>query len=205
MDVYITAIGGGHSFRNDGKSRFDDVTELAHAKGPNGWLSGAAFVDIDNDGDLDLFLCNYVTWTPEIDKVQGFQISGLGRAYGPPTSFPGSLCALLRNDSGHFTDISEESGIQVRTPDLKVPLAKALGVAPFDVDGDGLVDIAVANDTVQNFLFHNLGHGKFEEVAILSGVAFDQSGSPRGAWAAIGPASAMTTGLAWQSATSPMR
>src|SRR5208337_3618256 len=98
-------------YRNDGKGHFDDATEAAHAKGPNGWLTGAAFLDIDNDGDLDLFLCNYITWTPEIDKVQGFQISGLGRAYGPPTSFPGSLCALLRKDSGHFTDISEESGV----------------------------------------------------------------------------------------------
>ena len=93
LDIYITAIGGGHLFRNDGKGHFDDVTEASNARGPNGWLSGAAFVDIDNDGDLDLFICNYVTWTPEIDKVQGFQISGLGRAYGPPTSFPGSLCA----------------------------------------------------------------------------------------------------------------
>jgi enediyne biosynthesis protein E4 len=68
----------------------------------------------------------------------------------------------------------------VRTPDLKVPVAKSLGVAPYDVDGDGLVDIAVANDTVQNFLFHNKGQGRFEEIAIPSGVAFDQSGSPRG-------------------------
>lgn len=189
-DVYITSIGGGHLFRNDGKGHFEDVTAAANARGPNGWLTGAAFLDIDNDGDLDLFLCNYINWTPEIDKVQGFQISGLGRAYGPPTSFSGSLCALLRNDGGRFTDISEESGVQVRTPDLKVPLSKALGVAPFDIDGDGLVDIAVANDTVQNFLFHNKGKGKFEEVAILSGVAFDQSGSPRGGmgcdWACFG-------------------
>ena len=88
-----------------------------------------------------------------------------------------------------FTDISEPPGIQVRTPDLKVPVGKSLGVAPYDVDGDGLVDIAVANDTVQNFLFHNKGGGKFEEIAILSGVAFDQSGSPRGGmgidWAAV--------------------
>ncbi len=190
VDVYITGVGGGHLFRNDGKGHFEDVTAAANARGPNGWLTGAAFLDIDNDGDLDLFVCNYVTWTPDIDKVQGFQISGLGRAYGPPTSFPGSLCTLLRNDAGHFTDISEEAGVQVRTPDLKAPLAKSLGVAPFDVDGDGLVDIAVANDTVQNFLFHNLGKGKFEELAMMSGVAFDKSGSPRGGmgcdWACFG-------------------
>jgi hypothetical protein len=180
-DLYVTSIGGGHLFRNDrAKGKFEDVTKAANASGPNGWLTGAAFLDIENDGDLDLFVCNYVTWTPEIDQVQGFQLTGLGRAYGPPTSFGGSFCALLRNDGGRFLDISEESGIQVRTPDLKVPLAKALGVAPYDIDGDGLVDLAVANDTVQNFLFHNKGKGKFEEIAITTGVAFDQSGSPRG-------------------------
>ena len=159
-DLYVTAIGRGYLFRNDGKGHFDDVTAAANAKGPNGWLTGAAFLDIDNDGDLDLFIGNYITWTPEIDKVQGFQLTGIGRAYGPPTSFSGSFCALLRNDGGLFTDISEQAGIQVRTPDLKVPVGKSLGVAPYDVDGDGLVDIAVANDTVQNFFFHNKGHGQ---------------------------------------------
>jgi hypothetical protein len=179
-DLYVTSIGKGHLLENDGKGHFTDVTAAANAAGPNGWLTGAAFIDIENDGDLDLFIGNYITWTPEIDKVQDFQLTGIGRAYGPPAHFGGSLCALLRNDAGRFTDISEESGIQVRTPDLKDPMAKALGIAPYDVDGDGLVDIAVANDTVQNFLFHNKGGGKFEEIAIVTGVAFDQSGSPRG-------------------------
>jgi len=186
-DLYVTSVGRGYLFHNDGKGHFEDVTTAANARGPHGWLTGAAFLDIDNDGDLDLFICNYITWTRDIDKVQGFQLTGIGRAYGPPTSFGGSFCALLRNDGGRFTDISEESGIQVRTPDLKVPVGKSLGVAPYDVDGDGWVDIAVANDTVQNFFFHNKGKGKFEEIAIISGVAFDQSGSPRGgmgiAWA----------------------
>jgi hypothetical protein len=181
QDLYVTTVRGGYLFQNDGKGHFLDVTQAANAHGPNGsWLTGAAFVDMDNDGDLDLFIGSYINWTREIDKVQGFQLTGIGRAYGPPTSFSGSLCVLLRNDGGQFTDVSESSGIQVRTPDLKVPVGKSLGVAPYDVDGDGLVDFAVANDTVQNFLFHNKGGGHFEEVAILSGVAFDQSGSPRG-------------------------
>ena len=179
-DLYVTAIGRGYLFRNDGKGHFDDVTLDASAKGPNGWLAGAAFLDIDNDGDLDLFIGNYITWTPLIDKAQGFQLTGIGRAYGPPTHFGGSFCALLGNDGGRFTDISGTAGIQVTTPDLKVPVGKSLGIAPYDVDGDGLVDIAVANDTVQNFLFHNKGQGKFEEIAMSAGVAFDQSGSPRG-------------------------
>ena len=111
-DIYVTAIGRGYLFRNDGKGHFEDVTEQVGAKGPHGWLTGAAFVDIENDGDLDLFICNYINWTPEIDKVQGFQLTGLGRAYGPPTSFSGSFCALLRNDDGQFTDISQQAGIR---------------------------------------------------------------------------------------------
>ena len=82
-DLYVTAIGGGHLFRNDGKGHFEDVTAAANAKGPNGWLTGAAFLDIENDGDLDLFICNYVTWTPEIDKVQGFQLTGPGPGVRP--------------------------------------------------------------------------------------------------------------------------
>jgi hypothetical protein len=181
-DVYITALGGGHLFRNDG-GKFTDVTAEANAHASRGWLTSAAFFDMENDGDLDLFVCCYLDWTADNDRGQGFQLSGTGkgRAYGPPTAFNGTFCSLLRNDGGKFTDVSEEAGVKVRTVDLKVPVGKALGVAPFDVDGDGLVDVAVANDTVQNFFFHNLGRGKFEEMGITSGMAFDQSGSARGA------------------------
>ena len=181
-DVYITALGGGHLYRNDG-GKFVDITEAAKAKGSDGWLTSAAFFDMENDGDLDLFVCCYVDWSPGVDRDQNFQLAGTGqgRAYGPPTAFKGTLCCLLRNDGGVFTDVSEASGVQVRTPDLKVPVGKALGIAPYDVDGDGLVDLAVANDTVPNFFFHNLGGGKFEEIGMTSGVAFDPSGSARGA------------------------
>ena len=181
-DVYITALGGGHLFRND-DGKFVDVTVITNSRASEGWLTSAAFFDMENDGDLDLFVCCYVRWASETDRTQAFQLAGTdkGRAYGPPTAFNGSFCTLLRNDGGKFIDVSEASGVQVLTPDLKVPVAKSLGIAPFDVDGDGLVDLAVANDTVPNFFFHNLGAGKFEEMGIMSGIAFDQSGSARGA------------------------
>lgn len=181
-DVYITALGGGHLFRND-SGRFVDVTADANAGASTGWLSSAAFFDMENDGDLDLFVCCYVDWSAVNDRGQSFQLAGNARerAYGPPTAFNGSFCSLLRNDGGRFVDVSESSGVQVRTPDLKVPVAKSLGVAPCDVDGDGLVDLAIANDTVTNFFFHNLGKGKFEEMGVTSGIALDQSGSARGA------------------------
>jgi hypothetical protein len=178
-DVYLTALGGGHLFRNDG-GRFADVTREAHAEASEGWLTSAAFFDMENDGDLDLFVGCYVTWSPESDRGQDFQLTGAGRAYGPPTAFPGAYCCLLRNDGGTFQDVSEASGIRVRTPDHGTPVAKALGVGPCDVDGDGLVDLAVANDTVANFLFHNLGGGKFEEIGVPAGVAYDQFGAARG-------------------------
>ena len=179
-DLYVTALGGGHLFRNDG-GKFVEVTEETNTKAGDGWLTSAAFFDLENDGDLDLFVCCYVSWSAENDRAQGFQLKGSGRGYGPPTAFNGSFCTLLRNDGGKFADVSDASGVRVRTPDLKVPIAKSLGVAPFDVDGDGFVDLAVANDTVPNFFFHNLGNGKFEELGIVSGIALDQLGSARGA------------------------
>jgi len=191
-DLYITTLHGGRLFRNE-DGRFVDVTEEANAGAGDGWLTSGAFFDLENDGDLDLFLCTYVDWSPEYDRDQDFQLAGTGsgRAYGPPTAFPGDFCVLLRNDGdGTFTDISEEAGLRdLVTPELRDPLAKALGVAPHDINGDGYVDLAVGNDTVRNFLLRNEGDGTFRECGIVSGVAFDQSGGVRGAmgtdWAAF--------------------
>lgn len=181
-DLFLTGLDGCRLLRNEGGT-FNDVTGPAGAGLGKGWWTSAAFFDLENDGDLDLFVCNYIDWTADYDRAQDFQLKGTGqgRAYGPPSSFNGSSCALLRNDGGTFVEIGEEAGIRVKSPELGLPMAKALGVAPYDVDGDGLVDLAVANDTVRNFLFRNLGGGKFEEVGMTSGVAFDQSGSVRGA------------------------
>lgn len=178
-DLYLTALGGGALYRND-SGRFVDVTRQARAKGADNWPTSAAFLDIDNDGDLDLFICQYVNWSPEYDRAQDFQLTGTGkgRAYGRPTDFLGSFCVLLRNDDGVFADISASSGIQVKSPSGD-PDGKALGVAPFDYDMDGKVDIAVSNDTVPNYLFHNLGGGKFEEVGVTMGVALDNHGTAR--------------------------
>ncbi len=182
-DLYVTALGGNTLFRNDGRGHFDDATAEANARGGDGWSTSAAFFDLENDGDLDLFVCCYVAWSPEADRAITSQLQGTGkgRAYDMPASYKGSHCTLLRNDGGKFADISEAAGIQIRSPDKRVPLAKSLGVAPFDVDGDGLVDLAVANDTVVNFFFHNLGGGKFEEIGLTTGIAFDQAGNTRAA------------------------
>jgi hypothetical protein len=213
-DLFVSGVGGNRLFRNitgdDGTKtlRFQDVTATAGVGGPGGWpkqgegdflkrtaplcwSTSAAFLDYDGDGLLDLFVCNYVTWSPADDLKQGFSLTGAGRAYGPPTAFEGAQCFLYRNlGNGKFADVSKEAGVQVFEKEgtdesgRQRNGAKSLGVIVCDVDEDGWPDIVVANDTVRNFLFHNVpgpnGTRRFEETGILSGIAYAE-GTVRGA------------------------
>nr|VFK26630.1 MAG: Repeat domain-containing protein [Candidatus Kentron sp. MB] len=185
VDVFFTAVGRNRLFRNQG-GKFREVTDLARVAGASHqWSTGTAFLDYDNDGDPDLFVANYVHWSRDIDLAVGFQLTGIGRAYGPPTTFAGAYPYLYRNDGdGTFTDVSEQSGIQVDNPATSQPMAKTLGVTITDVDRDGFPDIFLANDTVRNFLFRNQGNGTFREEGILLGVAFDRNGAATGAMGA---------------------
>src|ERR1044071_4571092 len=166
VDVFITGVGGNHLFRNEGHGKFREVTETAGVNGaPDGWSTSAAWIDYDNDGKLDLFVCNYFHWSPELDRSANFELPQIGRAYGPPRKFQGTFPYLYHNEgNGHFRDVSAQSGIQVKDPATSLPMAKSLAVAPVDVDNDGWIDLVVANDTVQNFLFHNEHNGTFKEI-----------------------------------------
>lgn len=181
-DIFMTAVGANKLLRND-DGHFTDVTADAGVAGnPEQWSSSAAFFDADNDGDLDLFVCNYITWSKDLDLAQGFKLTGVGRAYGPPMSFQGSAPYFYRNNAdGTFTDDSEAAGVVVLNPATDVPMAKSLAVAPVDIDSDGDIDLIVANDTVQNFVFINNGHAVFTERGDDLGIAFDTTGNARGA------------------------
>jgi len=181
-DLFLSAVGPNHFYRALG-GRFEDATEAAGlAGGAEEWSASAAFFDLENDGDLDLFVCNYVRWSRAIDEQLDYRLTGVGRAYGPPTNFRGTHSYLYRNaGDGTFADVSAEAGIQIANPSTGEPAAKALGVAPVDIDHDGWIDLLVANDTVQNFLFHNLGDGTFEERGAPYGVGFDRNGNSTGA------------------------
>ncbi len=181
-DLFITAVGGNRLLKNLGGGRFADWTSIGGvASSTNQWSTSAAWLDYDNDGRLDLFVCNYVSWSPELDRKAMFTYDGATRAYGPPRNFKGAHPTLFRNEgSGRFADVSASSGIQVADPSGE-PLAKALGVAPVDLDGDGWMDIIVANDTVQNLVFRNERNGSFREIGARSGIAFDTFGAARGA------------------------
>ena len=182
VDAFVTAVGENRLFRNVGGERFIDVTAETGVSGsPDAWSTSAAFADIDADGDLDLFVCNYVAWSPEIDREVDYRLTGIGRAYGPPTDFPGTDSYLYRNDGGTFTDVSDEAGVRVSNPSTGQPVGKALAVLPTDVDGDRRLDLVVANDTVRNFLFLNIGEGRFREAGVDMGLAFDAGGAATGA------------------------
>jgi hypothetical protein len=179
-DVFFTAVGKNHYFRNQ-NGRFEDLTERVGLSGQDdAWSTGCGFFDFDNDGDLDLFVCNYVTWNREIDMKLNFTMNGTDRAYGPPNQYRGSHSYLYRNDGDHFTDVGKQAGIQLLNPATGNPMGKALAVTFADLQQDGFPDIIVANDTVQNFVFINKGDGTFEDVGVQSGIAFDDNGMATG-------------------------
>jgi hypothetical protein len=182
VDVFLTGVGDNRLFHNDGSGKFRDTTKQAGiTTRSNDWSTSGGWIDVENDGDLDLFICNYVQWSREIDMAVDYQLPAIGRAYGPPMNFPGSFPVLYRNEGGgRFTDISQRAGVQMKNP-AGAPMAKALAVAPVDVNGDNFIDLVVANDTVQNFLFTNQANGTFQEIGARSGIAFDVFGQTRGA------------------------
>jgi hypothetical protein len=173
-DIFVTGVNRNILYHNRGDGTFEDVTEKAHLGGVDPrygklWSVSAAWIDIDNDGWLDLIVTNYVQWDPRLEPRCG---SPQNPSYCHPDAYHNTPNQLFRNNhDGTFTDITGSSG-------LGAQLGKGMGVAVADYDGDGLMDIFVANDSVPNFLFHNLGHGKFEEVGILAGVALNEDGRP---------------------------
>ena len=181
-DLFFSAVGTNHLFHNVG-GRFEEVTASAGVAGaPDAWSSSAGFFDYDNDGDLDLFVCNYVKWSREIDFRLNFTMNGVDRAYGPPMEYEGTHSSLYRNEGdGTFRDVSEEAGIRIANPATGRPMGKALALTFADADRDGDLDVFVANDTVQNFLFRNEGDGTFVEIGASSGFGFDNNGAATGA------------------------
>ena len=188
-DLFVAAVGENRFYRNrpaasgsGSARRFEEATrDVGLAGEQDAWSTSAGFFDYDRDGDLDLFVCNYVRWSKEIDLGVNYTIAGIGRAYGPPVNYGGSFPYLYRNDGGRFVDVSEAAGLHVVNAATGEPVAKSLGLAFLDVEGDGFLDVVVANDTVRNFFLRNTGDGRFEEQGEVSGLAYGRSGDATGA------------------------
>jgi len=170
-DLYVTGFGGNTLYRNEGGGVFSDATREAGV-GPARWSTSCAFLDIDRDGDLDLFVANYLDVARGDTRFCGDPQRKI-RVYCHPLNYKGLPSLLYRNNGkGTFTDVSASAGLAAHT-------GNGLGVAVGDYDDDGLPDVFVANDAVPNFLFHNEGGGRFAEVALAAGVSVARDGKPR--------------------------
>jgi hypothetical protein len=167
-DLYVTNYGGNILYRNNGDGTFSDVTARAGVAA-SGWSASAGFFDADNDGKLDLFVTRYVAWSFQGNRYCGEKKEGY-RAYCHPDNYEAVTNVLFHNNGdGTFTDVSTKAGIAGVS-------GKGLGVAFADYDHDGFMDVYVANDSVQSFLFHNNGGGAFTEAGLLAGVGFNEDG-----------------------------
>jgi hypothetical protein len=171
-DIFMTAYGRPLFYRNNGNGTFTDITEKSGLhKAPN-WTTSAVWFDYDNDGRLDLFLCSFVEFSLKTNVFCGDNKVGR-KFYCIPRVFRPTPSAIFHNNGdGTFTDVSAGT-------DIARAMGKALGVVATDINNDGLVDLFVANDTVQNFLFANRGKGKWEEIGLASEVGFSANGTPR--------------------------
>ena len=169
-DLYVTILGLNRLYRNNGDGTFSNVTVDAGVGDPS-WGASAAWLDADNDGKLDLFVTNYVRWSPSQDQWCGY---GPGvKHYCTPEIFSGDSSRLFRNQGGgRFRDVTREAG-------LFNPSGKALGVALWDFDGNGLMDLVVAEDTQPDKIYLNRGGFRFEEVGTRNGFGFSESGLAR--------------------------
>jgi enediyne biosynthesis protein E4 len=170
-DLFITCVGQNRLFRNTGKGTFIDATREAGLGGREAFSTSAMWIDVDRDGHLDLFVCNYVRWSPDRDVF--CSLDGKQKSYCTPEAYRGETCWLFRNrGNGTFEDVTATCGIFDSG-------SKALGVAMLDNDQDGWPDIVVANDTEPNKLYRNLRNGKFRDVGLASGVALSEDGKAR--------------------------
>jgi enediyne biosynthesis protein E4 len=170
-DLFITCVGQSRLFRNTGKGTFVEVTQKSGLAKRLGFSTSALWFDYDRDGLLDLFVCNYVKWSPEHDIF--CSVDGKHKSYCTPEAYRGETCWLFHNKGdGTFEDVTATSGIFDSS-------SKSLGVAMLDSNDDGWPDLLVANDTQPNKLYKNLQNGKFQDVAIDAGLAFSADGKAR--------------------------
>jgi hypothetical protein len=170
-DILFTCVGQNRLFRNTGKGTFVDVTKASGLQNHQGFSTSALWFDYDRDGLLDLFVCNYVRWSPEHDVF--CSLDAQHKSYCTPEAYRGDTCWLFHNrGNGTFEDVTATSGIFDSS-------SKSLGVAMLDFDQDGWPDLFVANDTQPNKLYRNLQNGKFKDVAVEAGVAFSSEGKAR--------------------------
>ena len=171
-DLYVTNFGENVLYRNNADGTFTDVTVHAGVGDSDRWSSSCTFVDYDHDGNLDLYVVNYLDYDI-VEDGEWYDTNGR-RIYSNPRVYKGVSDTLYRNSGdGAFTDVTQRAGVYNDT-------GKGLGVTCGDYDNDGRIDIYVANDTTPNFLYHNMGDGTFMDLSVIAGVAYNEDGVAEG-------------------------
>jgi tetratricopeptide (TPR) repeat protein len=168
-DIFVTRWGSYALYRNKGDGTFEDVTVACGLGGKRDYPTSAAWADFDADGDLDLYVCHYLQWDTENPTICE-NPERKEHAYCDPRMFRALPDHLFRNDNGRFVDVTDEVGIVDKD-------GRGLGVVAADLNGDGKVDLFVANDTTANYYFRNLGGFRFVEEGLISGLATNASGA----------------------------
>jgi len=170
-DIFVTCVGQNRLFHNTGKGTFTDVTAASGLGKRFSFSTSALWFDYDRDGLLDLFVCNYVKWSPERDVF--CSLDGKHKSYCTPEAYRGETCWLFHNrGNGTFEDVTASSGIFDSS-------SKSLGVAMLDDAAGGFPDLLVANDTQPNKLYRNQRNGTFKDGAVEAGLAFSSEGRAR--------------------------
>ena len=170
-DILVTCVGQNRLFKNTGTGTFIDVTKTSGLQGRQALSTSALWFDYDRDGLLDLFVCNYVKWSPDHDVF--CSLDGKHKSYCTPEAYRGETCWLFHNrGDGTFEDVTASSGIFDSS-------SKSLGVALIDHDQDGWPDLLVTNDTQPNKLYRNNHNGTFKDMAVETGIAFSTEGKAR--------------------------
>jgi hypothetical protein len=170
-DLFLSSLSQSHLFHNNGNGTFSEVTKVSGLWGPNEFSTGAAWVDYDRDGKLDLVVANYVQWSLASDLY--CTLDGAHKSYCTPESYKGSSARLWHNlGNGRFEDVTQKAKFYE-------PTSKSLGIAILDYNGDGWPDILLANDTQPNKLYLNKRDGTFEEKGVSAGIAFSEDGVAR--------------------------
>jgi tetratricopeptide (TPR) repeat protein len=166
-DLFVTRLRSYALYRNRGDGTFEDATAAWGLAGIRDNPTSAAFADLDNDGDLDLYVCHYMVYDPEHPVL--CQNDRGENYYCDPSRVQAAPDHLFRNDGGRFVDVTAEAGIVDKD-------GRGLGAVAADLDDDGRVDLYVANDGTANYLFRNLGGLRFEEIGQSAGVAAGADG-----------------------------
>ena len=172
-DIFVTCFGRNILYRNQGNGTFADIAREAGLESP-GWNTGAAFFDADGDGDLDVYIAAYIAQSIDdvLNAKRTLPWKGVEMVANGPFGMTGAPDHFFRNDGhGRFTDATDEAGFTDKA------LGFGFAVRAADLDGDGLVDVYVANDSDPNYLYRNEGKGHFKEVATWAGCALDEKGA----------------------------